>query len=362
MILASLCTIPQRAESFQQVVRRILHEQTQPVDGLHVWLNGYAQIGPELPQDRRLIYHLEPANPGPWVRYRPADYLDADDIFITLDDDLCYPPDYIERGLDQLQQNPGCVICFGGILWDPLAAEFAYGRDRWQFEIEQGLSTTRSISLLKGQGGFFRGNDAKDLIHFSLPGLKTNDDMMVSFRLQQRGVAIRCAPRPADWVLALPEARAPHALYRRDASTRHETFRRLVYELGFDPTAGCLDEFLALENRILVLADTCPPLPGSETLEKELLRLAQEFAGVHLVAPVGVSQAGLVQQHVDIPYTIHTITAPDPGGRLNWLPPVRAWRNRQINRTKSLAFQQKIFKAFSQLNPTKVIDHKKVTT
>ena len=93
MIVASICTIPARKESFKQVAQRVLYGQTQSVDRLHVWLNGYQAIDADLPQDPRLEHHLEPTNPGPWVRYRVADILNEDDILVTLDDDLSYPPD-----------------------------------------------------------------------------------------------------------------------------------------------------------------------------------------------------------------------------------------------------------------------------
>ena len=70
MIIASMCTIPVRKSTFKQVAYRILRQQTLPVDQLHVWLNGYKAIDGDLPKDSRLIYHLEPSNPGPLVRYR----------------------------------------------------------------------------------------------------------------------------------------------------------------------------------------------------------------------------------------------------------------------------------------------------
>ncbi len=207
MIIASMSTIPQRKNSFLQIARSFLREQTQPVDHLHVWLYNYKQIDGDLPQDERLTYHLDPTNPGPWVRYRAADDLQDGDVFITLDDDLIYPPDYIETGIKWLKTQKKSVICFGGICWDPLVERFVYGLDRWQYMIEDSLSAVHRVAFLKGQGSFFWGGSVRNIIDLSLPGFNTNDDIMTSYRLQQRGAPILCAPKPAGWIRELESSR-----------------------------------------------------------------------------------------------------------------------------------------------------------
>ena len=345
-----MCTIPQRKNSFLQIARRILREQTQPVDQLHVWLNGYPQIDGGLPQDERLFYHLEPSNPGPWVRYRAADDLQDGDVFITLDDDLIYPPDYIETGIKWLKTQKNAVICFGGICWDPLVERFVYGLDRWQYMIEDSLSAVHRVAFLKGQGSFFWGGSVRNIIDLSLPGFNTNDDIMTSYQLQQRGAPILCAPKPAGWIRELESSRAEHALYRRDAPVRQQCFEDVVYQKGFDPTAGRLQDYLQQEPRTLVIAKTCPPLPGSEHLDQALRTLEN----AHLFAPALTSQIAAVQAHVDTPYSIHPILKGDPGGRLNNISLVRAWRNWRIKRVFKIQARVRLEKALQSLKPVEV--------
>ena len=230
MIVASMCTIPSRKESFKQVVRCILYEQTRPVDRLHVWLNGYQALHGDLPQDPRLEYHLEPANPGPWVRYRVADTLDGNDILVTLDDDLLYPADYIEKGTSALLSygSQRVAVCYSGICWDPLVTSFSYGADRWQCLAENALTIPRPVALHMGQTSIFRAKHVRGTLNFALPGFYTNDDMMIGYQLQRRGVQIICCPKPAGWIRELADSRDEHALFIRDKATRVKTFQQMV--------------------------------------------------------------------------------------------------------------------------------------
>ncbi len=354
MIVASMCTIPTRKDSFKQVVRRILHEQTRPVDRLHVRLNGYRTIDTDLLQGPRLEYHLEPENLGPWVRYRVLDGLGENDILVTLDDDLLYSSDYIHRGVDELTAtNPQTAISFGGFWWDPLVKNFAYGSDRRHYAFDGALSTHTQLAILMGGVSFFRGETVKSVINLELPGFRTNDDLMVSTQLQRRGVRILCCPKPAGWIRELDTSQASHALFVRDVRVRHETFHQMVTQLGFDPTVGRLDTFRKKPHRILVLADTCPPLPGSESLNQLLRALCSGDTDVHLIAPVPASRASHVQRYVDVPYHIHAVAVPEPGGRLDWSPPVRTWRNSRVRAATHRRLVERARLAREKLQPCK---------
>ena len=318
MIVASLCTIPPRKESYQQVVRSILHGQTMPVDQLHVWLNGYSKIDSDLPQDPRLIYHLEPTNPGPWIRYKVADDLDDKSLLVTLDDDILYPEDYIAKGLYWLNRYKGkAVVCFAGIIWDPFQADFSYGAKRFHFMVENPLSDVRIAALIGGGGSFFLSVAVRQVINFKLPGFRTNDDMMVSYALQNRQVPIYSCPKSAEWIREASTSRAPHALFHTDFITRQKTFTEMVHRLAFDPTVGVLKELRQRENRILIMGETCPPLPGGETLDHIARQSWDVNSSVHVLAGAPALLENTVQQYVDTPYLIHPVTCPEPDGRLN---------------------------------------------
>lgn len=348
-------TIPSRKETFKQTVRSILHEQSRPVDRLHVYLYQYQHIHSDLPQDSRLEYHLEHPNAGPWARYIITDSLCDDDVLITIDDDTFYPSDYVATGLRELNHFvKGTTICFSGICWDPLADHYTYTEDRWQSVSGTAFARHRIAAQQMGQTSFYWAKSVKNAIHIAVPGFNTNDDMMMCYALQQRNVRIWCCPKPAQWLKDLDTFNAPDALTKRDVQPRRQAFHDMVYKLGFDPSAGVLKEFLVKPRRVLVLADVCPPLAGSERLDESVRQLCAMDASVHLLATVPQSQVGKVQQYVTAPYEIHAVSVPEPGGRLDNLTPVKVWRNWRVARGRRTKWNRRLMLARERLKPTEM--------
>lgn len=355
MIVVSMCTIPARKKSFLQVAWRILYEQTCPIDELHVWLNGYQTIDDDLPKYDRLVYHLEPDNPGPWIRYKVADWLCDTDIFVTIDDDLIHPVNYIEKGVGFLENdNEDCAICFSGISWDPLVDRLSYGGNRKLYLADQPLSQFRFVSLHMGQTGFYWAKLVRCAISFSISGFQTNDDMMIGYHLYRAGTRIKCCPKPAGWIREQDASRAAHALYRRDRDTRYKVFTELTERLGFDPTANILTETLRVPRRVLIFAETCPPLPHAETLDAYLRSLCAEGVSVHVIAPIPASLENMVQTHVDTPYHIHAVTVPEQGGRLDGVKLVKLWRDLRVQRAAHSALETMASAAQEKLLPSLV--------
>lgn len=355
MIVASMCTIPVRKQSFRQVAQRILREQTQPIDRLHVWLNGYQAIDDDLPKDPRVEYHLEPDNPGPWVRFRVAETLRGEERLVTLDDDLIYPRNYVERGLDSLKENNShSCITFGGFRWDCLLSTFKYDSNRQHISFGRGLSSQRQIALLMSGVSFYWASHLRSVSAFFQRDFSMNDDMSISLFLQKRGIDIVCCPKPDGWIQEQETARASHALFWRDRDTRQRMFTRMVEQLGFDPTAGALEKMLSRPRRLVVFAGICPPLAGSEALDEYLRSLCAEDSGVHLVAPAPLSLSSQVQTYVDTPYYIHAVPVPEPGGRFEGLAPVRAWRNLRVDLHSMQALRSRSKAAIERLRPTEI--------
>lgn len=352
MIVASMCTIPERKDSFQLVLRRILHAQTCPVDQLHVWLNGYSKVPADFLIDPRLQFHLEPSNPGPWVRYRLSDDSHDADFFVTLDDDLDYPVDYIECGIKALQTRPDAAISFMGFRWDWLMPPqlWNYARGKISYDLASSNAYWQDLSLLAGCVSFFHRRDVAGIIQHALPGFQTNDDMMVSWGLQKRSVPIVCPPRAANWVRPLAQSDTPRALFRRDVGTRHIVFQQLVDDLGFDPTAGQAELDLSMRERLLVLSEFLPSISQID----HLINLYPQMA-IHIVFPVPVSQVGNIRSNDRPNVHFHPVPHIDPGGRFDWFLPVHLWRNSVVARERQNLFRETVKYCRKQLNPVKEI-------
>lgn len=352
MIVGSLCTIPLRRDSFRFVLQRLLKEQTCQVDKLHIWLNGYKEIPVDLPHDVRLIYHLEPSNPGPWVRYQSAQGLPNDDVFMTIDDDQIYPVDYIEKGVAALRSRPDAAISFCGFRWDELMPplRWNYTRGRITIFIQDDVAKWQPLAFLMGFSSFFYPWYLQGIIQLSVPGFTTNDDMMISSGLHQRNIPIFCPPRPANWIRDQGQANAPHALYRRDAATRHIVFRQLVDQLGFDPTAGQLVERLKESERWLILSPTSP----DAKFENWIKDYAILGHAVHVLFPVPNKFAVQAQSYCEHSYFSHPVSYIDLGGRFEWLLPVHWLRERRVRNEKETLFIEQAQYAVQQLQPQRV--------
>lgn len=350
-----MCTVPDRKESLLLILNGMLHGQSLPVDSIHLWLNGYKGVAEGMPNDRRVTYHSRPDNPGPWIRYSVLDQTTDQDIFVTLDDDIKYPPDYIDRGVTEvIKAGMSAVITYGGFRWDCLNDGHDYADARQHFAFDDGLSNRQVLSLLMGGVSFFPSRILKEIPEKRLNRFPTNDDMAVSLYLKERGVRILCCPRRANWIQPLETSDSPNALFRRDLENRHRTFQKMVRHLNFDPTAGQLAEYLKRDPRILVVADRCPPLQGTQPLDDHLRSLHSYQNSVHLLAPVPSSLVRDVQRYVDIPYTIHVVSVPEPGGPLDWFKPVRTWRDRRVQRSGLSLFSERVALSIERLRPGSV--------
>jgi hypothetical protein len=355
MIIASMCTIPLRKDAFKQVAQRILQQQTLPVDQLHVWLNGYKDTDGDLPQDPRLIYHLEPSNPGPWVRYKVGQSLSDQDYLITLDDDLDYPENYVETGIKALEGLPcNTVLSYGGIIWDPLVNSFSYSTARQLFTGDHDLDNQTILSLPMGGTCFFRAGVIRHVLDNFQDIFYMNDDMLVGLYLQKTGNQIVSVPRPGNWIKQLDVSHASHALYNRDRNNRQRVFHRMVYRMGFEPSAGLLQSMLEKSRHIVVIAGVCPPLPGSDLLDVHLRKWVENCVGVHLLSWTFVSNSNLITQHVNVPYYVHTVQALDPAGRLDDFKLVQTWREWRIVQDFEKKMHSRLNLILNKLRPQEI--------
>jgi hypothetical protein len=356
MIVATMSTIPERRANFCSVLQRMLYEQTLGLDRMYVCLHRYQQIESWLPQDPRIRYYLGKPGEGPWVRYRVAEELDDDDVLLTLDDDTIYPTDYVETGLSDLRRvRDHAVVCYGGLRWDPFVCRFEYYTPyRTLILGSKGVKFPFRLAILQGICTFLRARVARGAIDLKLAGFNTNDDLMMSYHLQRQGVPIHSPAKPEGWITMTEDADASHALAVRDKCVRADTFHRLVYQLGFDPTAGWLEEMRAYPRHVLVLLDAVP-CDGSQ-LHRKLLDLCRSDTMVHVVAKVRQSKLPEVPLPFEFPYLVHPSPVLDEGGRFESVPLVTAWRTRRINRLAQRVYDERVQVFREKLPEATVID------
>lgn len=105
MIFAAMASIPERVEGLRAVVESVYPQ----VDQLNVFLDRWSEVPPFLIQPK---IHVERSQDrGPWGDAGKFFWCDqVEGIHLTLDDDMFYPSDYVEKTIASLQRFEGKVV------------------------------------------------------------------------------------------------------------------------------------------------------------------------------------------------------------------------------------------------------------
>ena len=106
--IGTIATIPARAESFVDVLPRLLPQ----VDRLFVYLDGHSAPPPVLKEQSKITIFrtAECGNLHASSRLLPLTFLDQPCIFTVFDDDIVYPNDYVATLVEGLAERSGLAL------------------------------------------------------------------------------------------------------------------------------------------------------------------------------------------------------------------------------------------------------------
>lgn len=228
-ICAGMASFPPREENLRQAVASILPQ----VDRLYVYLNGYENVPNFLLHPRitvgRSQQHGDLQDNGKlfFLKEMPKGYR------FTLDDDIAYPPDYVERMVQRLwlYDHRVAVGVHGAILAQPLE-RFFHGRDVRVFW--EGYDTDKTVNVL-GTGTLAWHSDTLKLSLEDFPS-QGMADVWFAITAKAQGVPLVCLARPKDWLHQIPLAQPEECLYERykDSDQRQTDAARKAEPWGFD--------------------------------------------------------------------------------------------------------------------------------
>ena len=152
--IVGIATMPQRLPMLLDVI----HSLAPQVDTMYVWLNGHKEI-PDVPYDN-VIFHHSQTNDGDMAKMHILEMIDKDEEFyyFTVDDDIVYPPDYVQHNID---------------VYEPGTIQSSHCNKYASFPIED--FTKSDIS-----GYYFGANiPAKDRVHLIGTGVAMMDSTVV---------------------------------------------------------------------------------------------------------------------------------------------------------------------------------------
>ncbi|MBU1822779.1 MAG: glycosyltransferase [Bacteroidetes bacterium] len=118
-IVISLTSYPARIEKMYQTLESIFRQTVKP-DAIHVWLAEGEFPGLVLPnslqrlKERGIRISFMTENLGSYKKLYYALQEYPKSTIITIDDDVIYPPDWLERMLKTNQENPKDIVCYRG--------------------------------------------------------------------------------------------------------------------------------------------------------------------------------------------------------------------------------------------------------
>ena len=217
MITANLATIKSRSKTLQKVVDTIKDQVTT----VRVYANDYT---PEVQGDNVEVYTGKDYTDNSKFFWLP----ESEGVYLSCDDDLLYPADYVEKIIEGLKKYPGCWLTFHGRKMLGLGLDYYRGHTVYRclgdvdgdYEIDipgTGVSAfhTRDFRF-----------DMKEWEYFRM------SDIMAGQEIAKTGKKVICLSHRAGWIghIDNPDAIYYSELGKQNQNTQSELVYRMRYE------------------------------------------------------------------------------------------------------------------------------------
>ena len=204
MILsANFATHEARKDSIDEAVASIIDQ----VHKVRVYYNDY------IPEDR------------PWAQVVGPDYTDRskfyflqeNEIYFSCDDDICYPPNYVEMTLEKLEQHGG-VITHHGRKLTGTGRHYYNGHETFHFKLPVYREGEIDVAGT-GVSAFFTNEFMPDIFQYDQDKMV---DLLFSLEAAKKGVPITVVPHYKDWLEMIP---TKSSIYSEEKSDCREQSR-----------------------------------------------------------------------------------------------------------------------------------------
>jgi hypothetical protein len=198
-VTASMASMPSREPLLRQTVASMLPQ----VDALNVYLNGYESTPSWIIHDKVQVIHSRDF--GDLRDNGKFFFLDAllHGYHFTIDDDIVYPPDYVQKCVLKIEQyrRQAIVGVHGVILANPFV-RFMQGRTVSHFK--RGTSRDAFVNLLgTGTTAYHTDTLGLSFADFPQPGMA---DVWLAIAAKRQRVPMVAIARPDQWLKPLAEA------------------------------------------------------------------------------------------------------------------------------------------------------------
>lgn len=216
--MVSIASVPGRESSLRAVVSSLFHQ----VDRINIYLNGYPEVPEYLDHPKLLVARSQEygdvgdAGKFFWLG-SGADY------YLTCDDDILYPPDYVARTIHSIERygRKAIIGWHGSILNDPFV-DYYDTRTILSFYRECKCDVPVHI-LGTGTAGFHSSTLELAFSDFPVPNMA---DVWLAVKGQQARVPFIVCAHPAGELRAIEQSEADEAIWKacvRNTGSRRDT-------------------------------------------------------------------------------------------------------------------------------------------
>jgi hypothetical protein len=219
--IATIATMASRVETFQKVLPAI-HSQ---VDHVFIYLDGYSTPPGFLATFDRITVRIagELRDLHANSRYLCLEELKVATIVAVVDDDIIYPPDYIDRLVSELQRVEGqAIVGVHGRIFVP--PHQSYARDVMTYHFNRALPNPYNVHELGGGTSAFVSSSFN--INPKDWGRTDMADIDVAIEAQRRGLRRVAIRRAAGWLTPFAE-RQTDSLWTSTLKDDTEQTRRM---------------------------------------------------------------------------------------------------------------------------------------
>ncbi len=206
-VVATACCIPGRVDSFRRVVDRLLPQ----VDELHVYLDKFDAV-PDFLENRYIVtvtrsQHVKDdlRDNAKFSPFNDARKRLGDFYYITCDDDILYPHDYVRTMIDRLQQYDNSVVAgVHGVMYEEHPTRYFRRRFIHHFQ-DQTLTRPQLVNNLGTGTVAFHSSlfDRLDPADWPTSGMV---DIYFSKECRRRNIPMLCIDRHARWMCETEES------------------------------------------------------------------------------------------------------------------------------------------------------------
>ena len=193
-----LATLPDRESSLEKTINSLRGQ----ADTINIYLNGHQRVPAFLRGERGsdcTIWRSK-ENGGAVMKFWWSDKLEG--YLLTCDDDIIYPPNYVERVVDAIERyERRAVVGLHGVTIPPGFQR--YVRDREVVAYNEGLVADKPVHILGTGGMAYHSSTLRvSTADFPYPNMT---DIWFGIACQKRRVPIVCIARPLGWLEVMPQ-------------------------------------------------------------------------------------------------------------------------------------------------------------